>query len=231
MIFILKISKYYSCAHGWVQVLTFLSHSLPGTSSAGSQIGSFQIHSSLGSVSWIQSTCCIHQQDLSIEFVLAIEKSGNYYSVLGTLRSTTHRKLCIKGPCDFDLKNPRFFPEEDYFLQLQHSEMPIVLCLGWDLFSLSPFHNGVSICVVLVKVIVKLPCCWNFMDVTSDSSQKQIVQYTSCSSDFYNVSTLSSSLIPEPQVKEFSCRYIRTGLHNTAVWFIDVFCKGYDQSL
>lgn len=176
MIFILKISKYYSCVLGWVKVLTFLSHSLPGTSSAG-LIGSFQLRSSLGSVFWIQSTYILYSPTRSLHrSLLAIETSGNYYSVLGTPRSTTHRKLCIKRPWDLDLKNKKSMtPPWGRLLFPALAFLDAVsVCLGWDLLSLSPFHDGMSICFVLVKVIYKLPCCWNLVDVTSHSFQKQI---------------------------------------------------------
>jgi hypothetical protein len=134
----------------------------------------------------------------------------------------------------------------------------VCVYLPWRKPFFSPQHSPViylfpfvCICLFLVLIRVETPdfsplilihsletslfqsCLGNHVDEISDSSMflgGTISQQASCSSSSWNLSTPSSTMIPEPYVQKLCCRCMEMGLSTVqslvlGFWLVVAFCS------
>jgi hypothetical protein len=110
-------------------------------------------------------------------------------------------------------------------------QLPVVLCVNFRLYKLAPFMLTCLLVLSLFK-----SCLNNHVGESSSVFLKflgdNVSQKTCYFSGSYNLSTLFSTVLPEPWVKELSCRYMSGGwapqLNFDCLWFsvmVSVHCK------
>lgn len=99
-------------------------------------------------------------------------------------------------------------------LSLSSYYLPVVLHLGVGTCKIFLIHINMSTGIVIVTVLFRKPCCWNFICAASLSYKEDTI-FQGCSrswsSSSYSLSTLSSTMFSESYVWGLCCKCFSWG--------------------